>query len=280
MVVQYADVIFRACVAFLAAIVLATACVAPAPAADPLAGTYDVKGGGAAKDVFDALSAAFRKQHPSVRFSFDDVGSSAGMKLASTGDVDLATSSAVPSKDIASLVSVAPVGSSGTAVIVNAANPVAGLTKTQVRDIFAGAITDWSTVGGEHTKIIAIIREATSALRSNFDAYFFGGKGTYRADALELNTGDDIVRAVAGQGGVISMVTVTASLRSDERVRALAIDGVAPTKENILSGQYKVVRPLYLVYSASHVKPAIAAFLDFVRSADGQRVIDLASTGG
>ena len=59
---------------------------APAPSAspDPLAGTYAVKGGGAALEVFQALSDAFRTQHPKVHFDFEDIGSAAGMKLAAS----------------------------------------------------------------------------------------------------------------------------------------------------------------------------------------------------
>ena len=247
--------------------------------ADPLAGTYAVKGGGAALEVFQALSEAFRKQHPAVKFAFEDVGSTAGMKLVSTGDVDLATSSAVPGADITNSVVVVPVGASGTAVIVAATNKVAALTKTQVRDIFAGRITNWSAVGGDPGKVVVVIREATSALRGNFDAYFFGGKGTYASDAIELNTGDEIIRAVTSGTGVISMVTISSSVLGDTRIRALTIEGIAPTRENVGSGRYPVIRPLFLVYSEKHLKPAIAAFLAFVRSAEGQQVIEHVTTG-
>ncbi len=271
----------RAGVLLLAALLVGASCAGtPASTPDPLAGTYAVKGGGAALDVFQALSDAFRKQHPLVRFQFEDIGSQPGMKLAANGDVDLATSSAVPPADITNLVTVVPVGSSGTAVIVNAANPIKGLTKTQVRDVFAGTIQNWSSVGGASEPIIVVIREATSALRSNFDAYFFGGKGTYRADAIELNTGDDIVRAVTSRTGVVSMLTVSVSMFAEPRMRALNIDGVGPTKENITAGKYPVVRPLFLVYNEKHLKPAIAAFLEFVRGADGQHIIEVVTTGG
>ena len=230
--------------------------------------------------MFLALTDGFRKQHPTVRFTFEDVGSSAGMKLAAGGNIDLATSSAIPTPDITNSLVVVPVGSSGTAVVVNAANPVTALTKAQVRDIFSGTITSWSGVGGAADPIIVVIRESTSALRGNFDAYFFGGKGVYRSDAIELNTGDDIVRAVTSRTGVISMLTISGAMLGDQRIRALTIDGVAPSKTNITSGRYPVIRPLFLVYNEKHLKPAIAAFLEFVRGADGQHIIELVTTGG
>ena len=41
-----------------------------------------------------------------------------------------------------------------------------------------------------------------------------------------------------------------------------------------------VVRPLFLVYNEKHMRPAIAAFVDFVHSGEGQHIIDLATIGG
>lgn len=247
---------------------------APSAPPDPLAGSYIVKGGGAPLDVFTALSEEFRRQHPTVRFTFSDVGSAAGMRLAATGEVDLATSSAPPPPELRDKVGLVPVGVSGTGVIVNAANPVTDLTRIQVRDIFSGTVADWGDVGGSREKIIVVIRESTSALRSNFDAYFFDGKPAYPSSALELNSGTDIVAAVSARTGVVSMVTLTEKIRSDQHVRFLSLDGVAPTKKNVQTGAYPVLRPLYLVRNAQQVAPAIAAFLDFVRSAEGQRIID------
>jgi len=268
----------RAIVVALTLSALLAACAsrttAPIAVPDPLAGTYVVKGGGAPLDVFAALSDEFRKQHPTVRFTFSDVGSAAGMRLAATGEVDLATSSAPPPPELRDKVGLVPVGVSGTGVIVNAANPVTDLTRMQVRDIFSGAVADWSDVGGNREKIIVVIRESTSALRSNFDAYFFDGKPAYPSTALELNSGTDIVAAVSARTGVVSMVTLTEKIRSDQHVRFLSLDGVAPTKKNVQTGAYPVLRPLYLVRNAQQVVPAIAAFLDFVRSPEGQRIIE------
>ena len=246
----------------------------PAAAPDPLAGTYVVQGGGAPLDVFTALSEEFRKQHPAVRFVFSDVGSAAGMRLAASGEVDLATSSASPPPELKDKIGLVPVGLSGTGVIVNAANPLKDLTKAQVRDVFSGAIADWNELGGTHEKIVVIIREKTSALRSNFDAYFFDGKPAYAPGAIELNSGADIVAAVSGRTAVVSMVTLTEKIRADQHVRFVSIDGVAPTKANLTSGAYPVRRPLYLVTNLEHVTPAIQAFLDFCRGPDGQRIID------
>ena len=269
--------------AALALVMVAAACGPfgrSQPTADPLAGTYTVKGGGAALDVFNALSDGFRGAHPTVRFSFEDIGSAAGFRLAASGDVDLTTASATPAPDLAPQLTLVPIGVSATAVIVNASNPVTDLTKTQVRQVFSGAVTDWSAVSSGTGRIRVVIREATSALRSNFDSYFFTGKAMYAADAIELNNGDDVTRAVASETAVVGMITVTSQLRRDGRVRAIGIDGVSPTHSDIVSGRYPVRRSLYLAYRASGVRPAVTAFIAYVQSEEGQHIIDRVTTGG
>lgn len=264
----------------LALVVACAPVTTPQATKDPLAGTYVVAGGGAPLDVFNALASGFEVYHPTVRFQFNDVGSAAGMKLAASGGIDLATSSATPAPEIAASLTLVPVGASGTAVIVNAQNTVTTLTKAQVRAIFSGTETAWSGVGGSGGKIIVVVREATSALRSNFDSYFFEGKGTYAKDAIELNSGDDVLHAVAGQSEVVGMITVDSRLRAEPRVRALAIDGVAPTKENVVAGRYPVRRPLFLVYNEKLAKPAVTAFIAYVKSDEGKTIVDRVTVGG
>lgn len=260
-------------------IVSCGAAAAPSPTPDPVAGSYVVKGGGAARDVFNALVDAFRAEHPGFRVAFEDIGSSAGMRLAASGGVDLATSSAVVPEELSAQVRTVSVGATGTAVIVNSANMITALTTLQVRDIFAGVTTDWSALGWKQARIIVVVRERTSALRANFDSHFFGGSGTYVADAIVLNSGPDVLRAVSSREAVIGMVTIDTLMRAENRVRPLAIDGVAPTKENVIAGRYPVVRPLFLVYNPKSLKPGVAAFLDFVGSVKGRRIIEAVTSG-
>ncbi len=246
---------------------------------DPLAGDYRVAGGGAPLETFQALSAGFSKQHPGAHWTFEDVGSNPGIALVAGGDIDLGTSSAEPSADYRDRVKLVPIGVSGTAVVVSASNPVTALRRDQVRDIFSGKITDWGLVGGNPGGIFLVIRNAGSAIRENFDAYFFDGKATYPADAVELSDIDQTLNAVTGRAGVISMITINERTLGDSRIRLVVIDGVPPTKASLANGSYRVRRPLYLVFNPDTVKPAIRAFLDFVQGPQGQQIIAAAGAG-
>jgi len=170
----------------------------------------------------------------------------------------------------------AVLGASGTAVAVSASNPIKSLTKDQVAKIFTGAITDWKDVGGTPGKIRVLIRESTASTRSAFEAYFFDGKKpAYGPNAVEVTTIDETVKAINSFKESIGMVTMNASTFGNTSIGFLTVDGVAASRDNLNSGKYQVRRPLYFVYSAdgAKLKPAIKAFLDFVKGSEGQKIL-------
>lgn len=244
-----------------------------APTADPLAGRYSLSGGGGALQIVNPLATAFSKLHPGVIFTIEDVGSDAGVQLTANSSIDLGMTSRDLKDPEKALVQSLSIGFSGTGVALNAANSVTGLSKQQVKDIFSGTITDWSKVGGSAGKITVLIREADAATRSSFESYFFGGKATYGKDAIEVYEIEETIKSIRSFKDSIGMLTINDRTLHEAGIKLISVDGIAPTQQNLASGQYPVRRPLYLVYHPTKVKPAIAAFIDFVKSPDGQKII-------
>jgi phosphate transport system substrate-binding protein len=244
---------------------------------DPLAGQYIVNGGGGALDNVKALADAFQKAHPTITWQgLADIGSDAGVNLAVSGETDLGYISRDLRDAEKGKVEALPIGASGTAVAVSASNPVKALTKDQVAKIFTGQINDWKDVGGTPGKIRVLIRETGSSTRSAFEAYFFDGKKpTYAPGAIEVTRIDETVSAINSFKESIGMVTMNASTFANAQIAFATIDGVPATRENLNTGKYQVRRPLYFVYNAdaTKLKPAIKAFLDFVRGTEGQKIL-------
>ena len=247
------------------------------PTEDPIAGTYVIKGGGGAIDSVRALTSAFSKIHTTVIWQgFDDVGSDAGVKLAVENTIDIGYISRdlkAPEKGTVETISI---GTSGTGVGVNATNTVKALSKDQVAKIFTGQITDWKDVGGAAGKIRVLLREPESSTRSAFESYFFGStKPTYAKDAIEVFQIDETLKAIGSFKDSIGMMTMNASSFNSTDVKLLSIDNVAATRENLANGTYPIRRPLFFVYNTdgSKLKPAVKAFIAWVKGPDGQKII-------
>ncbi|HEV8534919.1 MAG TPA: substrate-binding domain-containing protein [Candidatus Limnocylindria bacterium] len=251
--------------------------VGPAKTPDPLGGQYIVNGGGGALDNVRALADGFQKLHPTITWQgLADIGSDAGVSLAVSREIDLGYISRDLREAEKGKVEALAIGASGTAVAVSAQNTVKALTKDQVAKIFTGTITDWKDVGGTPGKIRVLIREPGSSTRSAFETYFYDGKKpTYAPSAIEVTTIDETVKAINSFKESIGMVTMNASTFGNSQIAFATIDGVAATRDNLNSGTYKVRRPLYFVYDAdpTKLKPAIRAFLDFVKGPEGQKIL-------
>src|SRR2546426_7536372 len=267
--------------ALMLAVALAAACGGRTgtPAPDALAGLYTASGGGGALAPVQALTKRFAALPPGVTWQVDEVGSDAAVALATAGHVDLGFVSRGLTPDEGAKLKTLSIGLSGTGVIVNAANPVKNVTKEQVRRIFAGEIKNWSQLGWENQEVKVFIREANAATRTSFETYFFGGKATYPKDASEVFELDQTLKAVGSFRASIGMATSSSRTAKDPNVHLLSIDGVYPSPENLVNGTYRIGRPLMLVFppDESKLKPGIRAFLEFVRSPEGQRVAASAS---
>jgi phosphate transport system substrate-binding protein len=173
-------------------------------------------------------------------------------------------------------VALVPLTGAGTAVAVNAANPVPGLTKAQVRDIFGGTITDWGLVGGQPGRQIqVIVREPESSTRASFEAYFFDGAKPAYPNAINVVESKEAYGQIRALKDSIAMVTLQTSTQNDATIRLLPLDGVAATTANVGSGVYPIRRPVYFFTATdpTKVKPAIRAFLEFIKSSDGVQIL-------
>jgi phosphate transport system substrate-binding protein len=261
----------------LVVLVVAAACGgAPTPAADPLAGIYRLGGGDAALANVQALADAFAAKHAGVKFTYDtSVGSDGGVNLAAQKVFDLGMASRELTTAESDLVDRVLVGVAGTGLVVHQNNTLQDLSTAQVQLIYGGRVSDWNSLGvTKQLPIIPLVREKGSSARTTFESYFFAGKPSYGGGVLEIQGGDQIRQAVAGQPGAIGMVGVTGDEAAPAGTHIVTIDGISPTKPALRDGTYKLRRPLYLVYARGDQKPGIAEFLLFIMSAEGQKIID------
>ena len=128
-------------------------------------------------------------------------------------------------------------------MITNPANPVSELTIEQVKGIFSGELTNWKELGGIDAPITVVVREDGSGTRDAFEEIALGDS-KITDDAIIQNSTGAMRTTVAATSNAIGFVSMGAL---NDEVKALKIDGVDVTKENVLNGSYKVARPfIYL----------------------------------
>jgi phosphate transport system substrate-binding protein len=260
------------------ALLLLVSCGAAAPAApteEPITGTYTASGGGGALPAVQALAARFKELHPGATFIVSESGSNAAIKLVLSETIDVGFVSRALTDAEKQTVTGIPIGFSGTAVVVNAANPVTNLTREQLRKIYSGEIMSWVDLGGTEPTIRPFIREPQAATRQNFEQFVFGAGvvPTYGKSVVQQTEVEAMLAAVQSFRGAIGIASAGSRTAADARVKTLKIEGVAPTQETLANGTYKIVRPLAVIYSNTVVlKPTVRAFLDFVKSPEGQRI--------
>lgn len=157
----------------------------------------------------------------------------------------------------------------GIAVIVNAANPVSKLSKDQVKKIYTGKVSDWSDVGNGSGKIVVVSRDSASGTFEAF-AELALDKQKVRKDALMEASNQAVASVVAQTPGAIGYVGL-AYIGSG--VKAVELDGVAPSKSTVVSKKYPLSRPLFM-YTNGKPKGAVKEFIDFVLSPKGQKLVD------
>lgn len=235
---------------------------------EELSGTITTAGSTSVQPISEVLAEAFQEKHPKVTVNVQGGGSSAGTKAAMTGAADIGAASRKLKESEKSL-HCFTIALDGIAIVVHPENPVSDLTLQQIQDIFAGKITNWKDVGGNDGAIVPVNREEGSGTRGAFTEIVMGEVPYVETAIVQPSTGA-VKATVAGDRNAIGYISL-ASLSRD--VKAVKVDGVEATAENIKKGTYKVARPFNYV-TKEEPQGLVKAFIDFVLSEEGQKIIE------
>lgn len=255
---------------FAAGFLLAAACARPGGGGGGGGSeVLTVAGSTSVQPFAEKLAEDYMKEHPTLAINVQGGGSTAGVRAAQTGAAQIGMSSRHLKEDEEDLLQY-PIAYDGIAVIVNRASPVPGLTRDQVARIFSGELTNWLEVGGPDHPIHYVTREEGSGTRGAFEEMVMGERSISPRALVQDSNGAvrEIVASDRHSLGYISLGLV------DQRVRALAIDGVEPDLDAIVSKRYAVVRP-FLFLSREEPAGAARAFIDYVLSHEAQKVLAL-----
>lgn len=256
--------------AILIAAVLAACCLAGCSSNN--GGTVSTDGSTSMSKVIGALGEAYEKE-TGVKVTYNPTGSGSGITAVQEGRCDIGLSSrSLKEEEKAEGLTETVLAYDGIAIIVHPDNPVADLTVDQIADIYTGKITNWNEVGGNDGEIVLIGREANSGTRDGFET--ITGTAENCQYRQELSSNGDVITTVANNPGAIGYASL-ATIKNT--VKALSVDGVAPTEETVKDGSYAVQRPFVLVTKADTALSETAQkFFDYMISGNANEIISAA----
>lgn len=246
------------------------AVAAPLDAFKGQKGNLDIAGGTAHIPVMKKAAQAIMAANGDIRITVAGGGSGVGVQKVGEGLVQIGnTGRALKEGEIAKygLVSF-PFAIDGVAVAVNPGNGVTSLTRAQVKDVFAGRITNWKELGGKDAAISLYVREDGSGTRETFEERALD-KGTSARSANVVNSNGAMKTAIAQDPNAIGYVGIG---HLDDSIRGVTVDGMVPSQKNAADGSYTITRLLYM-NTKGEPSGLTALFIDYIYSEDGKAFI-------
>jgi phosphate transport system substrate-binding protein len=161
-----------------------------------------------------------------------------------------------------------PIGQDGIAVIVHPDNKVHDLTTDQLRSIYLGHVTNWQDVGGADLDLTILSREDGSGTRAEFERLVMGERLTTLAAQMATSS-EALVTMVARDPGSIGYVSLS---YLDDRVRALAVDGILPTPDSLYENHYPLRATLFII-GVQEPQEAERDFISWIQGVEGQQIV-------
>ncbi len=243
-------------------------------------------GCGITRKAFMTELAKAYKQSQGVMFSLSGGGATKGIRAVNSGSADMGGSCrpALPHQfpDKEGDVYMTVVAWDALVPIVHASNPVTNLTSAQLRDVLTGKITNWKELGGPDHAILVVARKGkvSGVGYTARQILFHDPNLDYAPGALLVRSSGPLENKVQSDPYAIGITGISSAhkrIAAGKSLKTLSIDGVAATPENIASGKYAAVRPLYIT-TKGRPTGADKAFLDWVLSPEGQKIIEQAGT--
>jgi len=223
-----------------------------------------------------AIAKAFQAKHPDAVFEFGKgLGTKARFRALSERKIDVALASHGLRVDDLTKKGMVVHEIARIAVVfgVNESVPVIRLGGQQICDLYLGKITNWRELGGPDLAIAARTRPDsevdTEVVRAGVDCL----RSLKMPEGVKvMPKSGNMARELASVTGAIGMTSMTVVQQSKGRIRAVALEGIEPTAENVKRGTYTLVRNSYFVTRGSP-SPEVTRFIEFALSATGAEVI-------
>lgn len=233
--------------------------------------TISISGSTSVGPLMEKIQEKYEEENNNVTLEIQQNGSGAGIKDVISGISEIGMSSRELKDEEKTSVQGTTVAYDGIALLVNTENPVINISLEDVKKIYTGEITNWKELGGDDSPIVVVSREEGSGTRDAFQE-IVGYKSEELTKDATISDGSGAVKTtVAGNKNAIGFASFE---YIDNTVKALSVNDIEPTAENVKAGDYKISRPFILVTKEDTLTENGQKLMDFVLSTEGQQIVE------
>ena len=238
--------------------------------------TIAIGGSTSVSPLMELFQAEYEKNNSNVKITISGTGSGDGIKGAAEGTYEIGMSSReLTPMEIGTGLEPLVVAIDGIAVIMNTNSPISGLSMAQIKDIYTGTITRWEQLGaaanGKTGGIAVVSREPGSGTRGAFQELVKFADSELVRNAIIFDGTGAIKSAVAGNIDAIGYISLGSV---DNSIKALSVDNIVASNDNVINGSYRIARPFILLTAKGvPLSAAAKAFLDWTLSDTAQNIV-------
>jgi len=248
------------------------ACGSPATAIQDTPSSLTIEAVTDVMPLIEEMADTFAHSRPGVRVQVNPLIGSADLNLVANGTISIMVMTETVSRTQG--IRQIEIARQPIAVIVHADNPVRALTLGKLRDIYTGRVTDWSEVGGLSMPIMVLSRDAAATTRSRMDYALIGTDNRLTPHALLLPSDEAMGLTVSRRPEAIGYV---AGADNPGGTKLVSVDGESPS--GLGRGHYYPLWQSVIMVTRQQSSLDVEAFLAYVQSKQGQRVISLWGCG-
>ncbi len=246
------------------------------PGIEGFGATLAVPGTGACEVILTELAEAYNQGHPEEAIHIPpSTGTGGGIKAVLAGEARLARvarrlKAQEEQQGLAYLLFARDV----VAFVVGKEVEVADLKAGQLAAIFTGKLENWKDVGAREGVIRVVGREPGDSSLSVIQEHLKEFKELAFSSKAKIALYDrDNVETLAKYKNSVGFIPLSAEKWAKGAIKPISLDGVAPTRANVLAGTYQLVEDFAFVYK-KELSPGAGRFVDFVFSPEGRKIIE------
>jgi phosphate transport system substrate-binding protein len=238
--------------------------------------TITIPGTGACEVVLGELAAAFNSAGPGREVIVaPSTGSGGGISAVLKGEADLArVARPLKQAEIDQGLTYLVFAKDAVIFAVGSKVSVRELTRSQLVNIFSGNLKNWTEAGGGPAPIRLLVREPQDSslviIKEHIQPF---DTLSFDESAKLLYHDHEMVQMLKKHATAIGWLTRSSLSADSADIHAVALDGIAPTADNILGGRYPLVAAYAFVYRESRLQELARQFIAFVFSEPGRRLL-------